>query len=149
MQLPHPYLMSLLTSDLKPECPPLQVILVVDDEVLIRSVIAEYLRECGFHVFEAADGSEAIEILQGAGMPIDLVFSDLQMPKLDGFELARWVRQNRPEVQVLLTSGNPGIAAAKATDLCHQGPVVPKPYEHAILLKRMKRMLAREGKTND
>ena len=90
MQLSHPYLMSLFTSDLKPERPPPQVILVVDDEVLIRSVIAEYLRECGFHVFEAADGSEAIEILQGAGMPIDLVFSDVQMPKLGGFELARW-----------------------------------------------------------
>jgi CheY-like chemotaxis protein len=142
MQLPHPYFMLLPAPDLMPDRPPL-VILVVDDEVLIRSVIAEYLRECGFHVFEAADGSEAREILQGAGMPIDLVFSDVQMPKLDGFELARWIRENRPEVQVLLTSGNPGMAAAKATELCHKGPIVPKPYDHAILLNRMKRMLTR------
>ncbi len=149
MQLPHPFVMSLSISDLKPASPPPQIILVVDDEVLIRLVIAEYLRDYGFHVFEAADGREAIEVLQGATMPIDLVFSDVQMPKLDGFELACWVRQNRPKVPVMLTSGNPGLATAKATELCHKGPVVPKPYEYAILLKRMKRMLARSAETSD
>jgi CheY-like chemotaxis protein len=135
--------MLLPAPNFPPNYPFPQVILVVDDEELIRSMTAEYLRECEFYVFEAADGREAIEILQSAATPIDLVFSDVQMPKLDGFELARWVCENRPEVQVLLTSGNPGMAAAKATELCHKGPVVSKPYEHAILLNRMKRMLAR------
>jgi CheY-like chemotaxis protein len=117
--------------------------LVVDDEVLVRLAVGEYLRDCGFHVFEAADGNEAIEVLQAAELPIDLVFSDVQMPGLDGFGLARWIRENRPEVRVLLTSGNPAGVAAKATELCHEGPVVAKPYDHAALLQRIKRMLAR------
>lgn len=127
--------------DLNPYPPVPHVILVVDDEVLIRLVIAEYLRECGFRVFEAADGDEAIKILQSAELPIDLVFSDVQMPNLDGFGLARWIRENRPQIQVLLASGNPAAVTAKATDLCHQGPVVPKPYDHAALLERIKRNL--------
>lgn len=121
---------------------PPHVILVVDDEILIRLVIAEYLRDCGFRVFEAADGLEAIKVLQSAEWPVDLVFSDVQMPNLDGFGLARWIRENRPEVRVLLASANPVAVTAKAADLCNHGPVVPKPYEHAALLARMKRLLA-------
>lgn len=92
--------------------------------------------------FEAADGLEAIKVLQSAEWPVDLVFSDVQMPNLDGFGLARWIRENRPEVRVLLASANPVAVTAKAADLCNHGPVVPKPYEHAALLARMKRLLA-------
>lgn len=69
--------------------PPPRVILVVDDDVLIRLAIAEYLRECGFHVFEAADGAEAVTILNAAELAVDLVFSDVQMPRMDGFALAQ------------------------------------------------------------
>lgn len=119
------------------------VILVVDDEVLIRMAVAEYLRECGFHVFEAADGEEAVTVLTATDTAIDLVFSDVQMPGMDGFSLARWIREHRPGVQVLLTSGNPTSIAQKATDLCHLGPVEPKPYDHEPIKQRIQRMLAR------
>ena len=107
--------------------------------------VSEYLRDCGFHVFEAADGQEAVTILTARTAPIDLVFSDIQMPRLDGFGLACWIRENQPHVTVILTSGNPASTAAKAADLCHKGPIVSKPYDHAHLRQTIERMLATVG----
>ena len=120
-----------------------KVILVVDDEVLIRMAISEYLRECGFLVFEAADGEEAVTILQASERPVDLVFSDCQMPRMDGFSLARWVREHRPDVRIILTSGNPALFAEKAADLCQLGPLEEKPYDHVALARRIHEMIAR------
>lgn len=116
-------------------------ILVVDDEVLIRMVVAEHLRDCGYRVIEAGDGEEAIAVLKADGR-IDIVFSDIQMPKLNGFGLAHWVRRERPRVQVLLTSG--GIKSAEIADeLCESGPLIEKPYDLGHILSRIRAMLSR------
>jgi DNA-binding response OmpR family regulator len=116
------------------------IILIVEDEVLVRMSLAEYLRECGYAVLEAANGDEAIEILQARGNEIDLVFSDVQMPgATDGFALARWIRTHIDGVRVLLTSGV-AHAAEKAEGLCLDGPIVQKPYDHATLLAGIKRL---------
>jgi DNA-binding NtrC family response regulator len=119
------------------------VILIVEDEVLIRFALAEYLRECCFRVFEAADAKEAMEVLSAADLRVDLVFSDVQMPDMDGFALARWIHANHPGVRVLLTSGNPTVSADKARDLCHENEFFPKPYDHAVLAQYLRRQLAR------
>jgi DNA-binding response OmpR family regulator len=76
-------------------------ILVVEDEVLIRMPLADYLRECGYQVFEAAGVTEAKAVLD-AGTPVDLVFTDVNQE--NGFMLASWVRQHHPRTQVLVTS---------------------------------------------
>ena len=79
-------------------------ILVVEDEPMIRLDVAEGLREFGFHVYEASDGVEALQILGQTS--VNLVFSDVQMPgKLDGFDVARHVRSSLPQVPIVLTSG--------------------------------------------
>src|SRR6266446_7858051 len=79
------------------------LVLVVEDEVLIRSAVAEYLRISGNLVVEAANAAEAIADF-AAGVPIDIVFSDIQMPgTMDGIGLARWVYRNRPGIHVVLT----------------------------------------------
>jgi CheY-like chemotaxis protein len=123
--------------------PPPHTILVVEDEVLIRLSLSDYLRECGFTVLEAASGDEAIEVLRGRGDDVDLVFSDVQMPgETDGFTLARWVRSNHPEIPVILTSGV-AHAVEKAADLCLEGPIVKKPYDHAALLSQILRLVER------
>jgi CheY-like chemotaxis protein len=132
-----------LTPDLDPQSAAPRTILVVDDEVLVRLTIAEYLRECGFHVFEAADGEEAVAILQASDRKVDLVFSDVQMPRMDGFSLVRWIRDNQASVRVMLTSGNPAMFAAKATELCLDGPMEAKPYDHETLVRRIQAMLER------
>lgn len=119
-----------------------ETILVVDDEVLIRMVIAEHLRDCGFRVIEAGDGDEAIEVLQ-ADDRIDIVFSDVQMPNRNGFELARWVRRERPGVKVILTSG--GVKAAEvAHELCENGPLMTKPYNLDHVVARLRALLTRD-----
>jgi CheY-like chemotaxis protein len=117
-------------------------ILVVDDEVLIRFAIADYLRECGYHVIEAADAAEALELLESQPGLVDLVFSDVQMPgEMDGFGLARWVRSNRPGLPVILTSGN-ARTAELGEDLCEIGPLEAKPYDAKSLAQRMASLLA-------
>jgi CheY-like chemotaxis protein len=81
-----------------------QVVLIAEDEVLIRSPVAEYLRISGFKVVEVANATEAIEVLV-AGTVIDLVFSDIEMPgPMDGVGLARWMSRHHPSIPVVLTS---------------------------------------------
>jgi CheY-like chemotaxis protein len=118
-----------------------QTILVVEDEILVRMVIADYLRDCGYRVIEAGHAAEALTVLQSSE-EVHVVFSDVQMPgAMDGFGLATWVRQNQPQVKVLLTSGN-AKAAATAHDLCEDGPLEAKPYQAQSVLDRIKRLLA-------
>lgn len=120
-----------------------QTILVVEDEVLIRLVIAEYLRECGYKVHEAANANEAVTVLQSPDVSIDVVFSDVIMPgEVDGFGLARWVRANRPEIQVILTSGI-DRSAEVAGMLCEAGPLLDKPYEPQGVVERIKQLRAK------
>lgn len=115
-------------------------ILIVEDEVLIRFVIADYLRECGFRVLEAGDAGEAIEIL-GADVAVDLVFSDIQMPgAMDGFALAQWIRANRPTLPVVLTSGD-ASKSAKAKELCRSEPFFAKPYDVAGVVGHIRNAL--------
>jgi two-component system, chemotaxis family, sensor kinase CheA len=68
-------------------------ILVVDDARLIRTLVSDMLRQAGFHVFSAADGQEAWEILQQE--KIDLIVTDVNMPHLDGLALTQKVRASR------------------------------------------------------
>lgn len=123
-----------------PAPPP--VILIVEDDVLVRSIGAAYLRECGFEVVEANGADEAIRVLQ-AGIRIDVVFSDVNMPGgMDGFGLAQWIRRERPELKVLLTSGGPRTAK-EAGDVRENGPFLAKPYAYAELERHIRSLLER------
>lgn len=129
----------------KPAAAPPEIILVVEDEVLIRLEVCDYLRECGFQVLEAATADEAVVVLE-SGISVDLVFSDVQMPgRLDGFGLARWVRTNRPDIRVVLTSGV-ARTAELAEDLCSVGPVIEKPFSQKTLINRIRELLASVGR---
>ena len=116
-------------------------ILVVEDESLVRLAIADYLRECGFQVLEAATGIEAFNVL-ASHAAIDLVFSDIDMPgSMDGFGLARWIRAHRPGMKIILTSGM-AEATVEAADLCDGGSLISKPYFELSLVERISRLLA-------
>ncbi len=120
-------------------------ILVVEDEVLIRLVIAEYLRDCGYRVFEAAHADEALLVLRQSERPIDVVFTDVEMPgSMDGFALAQWVRANRVGTDVIL-AGSVARAVQAASDLCDQQNSVPKPYDPQTVHDRIRRLLASRG----
>ena len=116
-------------------------VLVVEDEVLIRMVIAQYLRDCGYRVIEAASADEAVIVLKQSELRIDAVLSDVEMPgTMDGFGLARWVRQNRAGLEVILV-GSPARAADAAADLCESGPAFAKPYEPRAVVDQIRRLL--------
>lgn len=119
-----------------------KTVLVVEDEVLIRWVIAEHLRDCGYRVIEAGTGDEAIDILRRTALAVDVVFSDVQMPgSMNGFAVARWVRQQRPNMKVVLTSGY-AKAADAAREMCGEAPMLPKPYSPTELERRIRHLIA-------
>ncbi|MGF7006953.1 response regulator [Aminobacter sp. BE322] len=116
-----------------------QTILVVEDDFPIRIDIAGYLRGCGWHVIEAGNAAEAVAALESDQI-IDLFFSDIQMPgAMDGFGLAAWVREYRPGVRIILTSGVVQQIEA-AMSLCDEGPI-GKPYDHQRLAERIRHHL--------
>ena len=115
-------------------------ILVVDDEPAITATVGDHLRDLGMKVLVALDGEEAIKILQGTE-PVEIVFTDVLMPRLDGFELLRWIRTNRPRIKVLLASG---VETVKAASGYVGSPrwLLSKPYGLDELEGRIRDLLA-------
>jgi CheY-like chemotaxis protein len=110
-----------------------QVVLVVEDEVVLRMAVSAHLRDAGFVVIEAVDAEEAIELLN-ANHKIRLMFSDITMPgTMDGDQLAELVSERYPEIRILLTSG--------ITQRGRQ-PFLAKPYSFVELQRRIEEMLA-------
>jgi len=107
-------------------------LLIAEDDIFVRAMIAEFLRDVGYDVVEAENADEAVAVLE-SGMEIDLLFSDVKMPgSMNGCDLARQVREKWPDTRVILTSGYSSalIDAERATD----DPVVPKPYRPLSVL---------------
>lgn len=117
-------------------------LLLVDGEELVRAPLAQYLRECGYRVLEATKAKEALAILSEGSQIIDVVLVDLQTLGEDGFALLTWVRKNRPAVKVV-SAGTVAATARKAGDLCEdEPPPIRKPYDHQLVLDRIRRLLA-------
>jgi CheY-like chemotaxis protein len=79
-------------------------ILVAEDEAMLRLITVEVLQDAGFEVFEAADGAEALDVLKANPM-IELLVSDIKMPRMDGYALVEAGLAFRPELKVVLMTG--------------------------------------------
>lgn len=118
----------------------MHTVLVVEDELMVRMPIVEYLRDCGYHVLEAGDAKEAIAATD-ADASVNLVFSDVRMPgSMDGFGLAEWFRSHHPEVPVLLTSGFSGNRGLTADPVLVNG-FIEKPYSQKQVERRIAALL--------
>ena len=111
-----------------------RLVLVVDDDSDVRDYAVSVLEEYGYSVIAAADGESALDILQRE-RNVDLLFTDVVMPGLNGFEVARLARAERPELKVLFASGY-------ATDLTPAGRLLKKPYRPAQLHREIAALLA-------
>ena len=102
------------------------VILVVDDEPVIRLDAVGIVEDVGFVAFEAADGEEALEMIK-AHPEISVLFTDINMPgPVDGLDLARRVHESWPAMQLVITSGR--IVPA-GRDIPDHGHFIAKPYQ--------------------
>jgi DNA-binding response OmpR family regulator len=124
------------------ELPDPQCLIVADADVLIRNGLAEYLRHCGYKVFEAATSDEVIIALEEGAVTIDALLADAELSgRYNAFELRMWVREHYPDVEVVL-AGNIDSAAKAAGHLCDEGPHLQRPYDPESVAAHIKRLLA-------
>jgi CheY-like chemotaxis protein len=113
-------------------------VLVLEQEVLVRASLAEYLRSCGYRVLEARSTAEALTILQESAEPIRVVLSAAE----SGFKLSGWLKANRPKIKIILAA-TAERAAHAAADLCEVGPHGKRPYDPQLLVQQIKASLAK------
>jgi two-component system cell cycle sensor histidine kinase/response regulator CckA len=81
------------------------VVVVVDDEEPVRTVVRRILEVDGYHVIEAENGAKAVALLEDS-RTVDVLMADLEMPELTGEQLARQLRQKHPDLRVLYVTGH-------------------------------------------
>ncbi|MDH3605126.1 MAG: response regulator, partial [Candidatus Tectomicrobia bacterium] len=117
------------------------MILVVEDEDSVRRVIIKTLELNGYTVLSAADGDEAIQLAQSDDDPIDLLITDLVMPKMGGLELVDELVKQRPGIGVLFTSGYTEHRALNGSAVRHDAAFIQKPFTLDVLLATVKNVL--------
>ncbi|HEX2555055.1 MAG TPA: response regulator [Microvirga sp.] len=111
------------------------VILLVEDEPLVRLVVVDVLMEANFRVIEASNAEEALTVLK-AGVPVDVLLSDVEMPPgPNGYALAHVVRQDWPDVEILIVSGREWSVDG---DLPQGAAFLAKPVPNEAILQQVK-----------
>jgi CheY-like chemotaxis protein len=119
---------------------PERVVLVVDDEKMLRQMTARILQDAGFRVLEADDGEEAVALLAALGPDIVcLVVSDIAMPCMTGTELAKTMSERWPSIPVLLISGQSMPSAD------YRGGFLQKPFLPDALVAAARALLGAPG----
>jgi len=121
-----------------------ETILVAEDEPLVASIVKNTLRSQGYTILSAEDGVQALELAAAHNGPIDLLFTDVVMPRMGGVELAGRLRRARPGVRVLFSSGYTGGALMQRGALIDEDEFLQKPYAPEALIARVRRALDAE-----
>lgn len=118
--------------------PAYRTILIVEDDVLIRLMIADDLMANGYQIIQAATADEAMEVLQSSAR-LDLVLTDIRMPgSMDGLALAAKVRAQWPDLKVVILSGD--LPAMPSAIPAHAA--MPKPYSSSAVLNCVQQLLS-------
>lgn len=115
------------------------VILVADDDAIFRNLVTVLMQRDGYRVLSVADGREGLELSRQYLGPIDLVITDVQMPRLNGTGLCAHLFKERPGIRALVMSG------ADSSEIDTQTaslPFLPKPFDGQILRARVRTILA-------
>lgn len=115
-------------------------VLVVDDESAVRRFAVRVLERGGFRVIEARDGAEALDLVRTGGQSLDVVVSDIVMPRVNGVELMQALATTHPELPVILMSG---YATAALSELGIAAPcsILNKPFPPDRLLEEVRRCM--------
>ena len=117
-----------------------QVVLVVEDEPVVRALVVEVLGGMGYRTLEAADGALALQVLESR-QPVDLLLTDVGLPKINGRQLADAARVQRPALKVLFMTGYAENAAMSNGFLEPGMEMITKPFPVAKLAGRIRQML--------
>jgi two-component system, cell cycle sensor histidine kinase and response regulator CckA len=120
-----------------------ETILLVEDEEALRQLIRVMLERSGYTVLEAADGSQALEICREHRGPIDLLLTDVVMPKMNGQALAKEVSELSPKTKVLFMSGHPQSVIATNGVLERGADLLLKPFTRDSLTAKVREILDR------
>ena len=123
------------------------VVLLVDDDLGVRSVAGRILREAGYVVIEAADGLQAWTLFLREPESFHVVVADVVMPRMPGTELAARIQARRPELPVLLMSAYTDADLTARGLLAAPGTLVTKPFDAATLVASVERALGRQGRS--
>lgn len=115
-------------------------ILVVDDEEALRTVLSSELAGVGYDIETASDGDEAINLVQGK--KFDLVLLDIKMPKVDGFEVLKFIKKSYPSIRVIMLTGFADLKNAIESKKHGAEDFVSKPYDLVDLLTTIERVLS-------
>ncbi len=116
-------------------------VLVVDDDHAVRDVMVRFLRRAAFEVLAAEGAQEALDIVRTAPSPIDVLVTDVMMPRMKGTDLAERVLALRPETRILLVSGYMDSARIQDWVESDADVFLAKPFEPAELVARVRRRL--------
>ena len=115
------------------------IVLIVEDEPLIRMSVADYVSDTGFATLEAGSGDDALAILSERN-DIDVVFTDVNMPgKIDGVALSHLIRERWPRIGVIITSG---MVRPRSIDLSPGAVFFTKPYDFKNLVDSIRSFAA-------
>lgn len=118
-------------------------VLVVEDEPILRMMVAEHLRTKRYRVIEATSLNEAVAVLS-SGETADIVFSDVNLSgSLGGLTLTVWVKEHFPDLPVILTSGIPTVAERFRT--AESVPFISKPYDPDVVERRILHALSHQS----
>lgn len=116
-----------------------EIILVTEDDQAVRELTCSLLEELGYHVLEASDGEEAIEVLRGA--KVDLLLTDVVMPRLGGRQLADRVRKSSPNTRILFTSGYNEEEVLQRGIVSNEVAFIGKPFSTDALARKIRSVL--------
>ena len=123
------------------ELDPAEVVLVVEDEVIVRAPVCRMLRHLGYFVLEANNGEEALLVMQEYHSPIHLVITDVMMPEMDGRQLIAMLRDWYPQMRVLFISGYSPEHLQAQGGMVQGAAFLPKPFSMDALSRRVREVL--------
>ncbi len=116
-------------------------VLVVDDDPGIRHIISRMLLDAGYFAHEASDGLEALELIKGGDPAIDVVVSDIVMPRLNGVELLQELSRIRPSLPIILISAY-GLDELRQRGIVPPCALLSKPFPPERLIAEVRRCIA-------
>ena len=117
-------------------------VLIVEDEDVLRQAVGKMLRKNGFEVFEAADGSSAIDVLRANRGEIDVILLDMTIPGASSREVVEEAANVKPDIRVVLTSAYSQEMFADATNIPQIRSFIRKPFQIGNLLRTLRSSLS-------